>query len=110
MYSQINANKRKSENAHSQDKKYQEKYEKQQKLHDVMQAELYDKNAAKKEENIKKEKHKKKCDKASKELQDMKDARSIYIETDDPNNPRFLTDEERKAEEGKYEKYIKKYC
>lgn len=94
----------------AQDKYYQERYKKQQKLLDVMQEERDEKIALKKEENEKKEKQQQQCSKMKKELRETKDAGFIYEETDDPKNPKIYTDEERKAEEAKYEKYIKENC
>jgi len=44
------------------------------------------------------------CADARRELQEIKDASYLYRETDDPNNPAIITDEEREAEQLKYEK------
>jgi uncharacterized protein DUF4124 len=105
-----NADKIKIKNAPEQDKNHQERYKKQQKLLDIMQEERDAKIALKKEEKEKKEKQLEKCAKARKELQEIYDASLLYEKTDDPYNPKIISDEERKAEEEKYEKYIKKYC
>ncbi|HIF51724.1 MAG TPA: DUF4124 domain-containing protein [Thiotrichaceae bacterium] len=93
-----------------QDKHYQERYKKQQQLLNVMQEERDEKVSQKLEEMDKKQKKKEKCAKLIKELQEAKDASLLYEDTDDPNNPKILSDEERKAEEVKYEKYIKENC
>jgi len=93
-----------------QDNDYQKRYKKQQKLLEVMQEERDEKIALKKEENEKKEKQEQQCAELRKELQETKNARLVYKETDDPTNPRVYTDEERKAEEEKFEKYIKENC
>jgi hypothetical protein len=75
-----------------------------------MQEERDEKVSQKLEEMDKKQKKKEKCAKLIKELQEAKDASLLYEDTDDPNNPKILSDEERKAEEVKYEKYIKENC
>ena len=51
-----------------------------------------------------------KCAEVIKALQEKKDASFLYEETDDPNNPKFLSNEERKSEEEKHVKYILKNC
>ncbi len=83
---------------------------KQSKLLDVMKQERNERNALIKEEKKKKHEQEKMCADARKKLQKMKDASYLYQETDDPNNPIIMSDEERKAEEKKLEKYIKKNC
>jgi len=93
-----------------QDPEVQERYEKQNKLLDIMKQERDEKNALKKEEKKKKDEQNKMCADARKELKKIKEARYLYEDSDDPNNPRIWTDEERKAEEKKYEDYIKKNC
>ena len=93
-----------------QDPVVQGRNEKQNKLLNVMQQERDERNDLKKEEKGKKEEQMKICADARKELQEIKDASYLYRETDDPNNPEIITDEERKAEQLKYEKFIKKNC
>ena len=88
----------------------QERDEKQNKLLDVIQQERDEKNALKKEEKEKKDEQKKMCADARKELIEIKEADFLYEKTDDPNNLIIMTDKERKAEEIKYENYIKKNC
>ncbi len=105
-----NADKIKIKNAPAKDENYQERYKKQQKLLDVMQEERDEKIALIKEEKEKKEKQKLKCAGIIKELQGLKDAGFLYEETDDPYNPKIVSDEQRKIEEAKYEKYIKENC
>ncbi len=105
-----NADKIKIKNPPKQDKHYQERYKKQQKLLNVMQEERNEKIASKKEENEKKEEQKLKCEKTIKELQEMKNARLLYKDTDDSDNPKIYSEKERLAEEEKYEKYIKENC
>ena len=92
------------------DKAYQQRIEKQQKLLDVMQDERNEKVAAEKEEQKKKEEQKIQCAKLKKELQESKDASALYEETDDPNNPRILSNEEREEEISKYVKHIQDNC
>ena len=89
---------------------YQERYKKQQKLLNVMQEERDEKVSLKLEEMDKKKKNKEKCDEIIKELQEMKQASFLYEDTDDPNNPKIMSDETRKIEEVKYAKYIKENC
>ena len=93
-----------------QDPVVQERNEKQNKLLDVIQQERDERNALKKEKKEKKDEQKKMCADARKELIEIKEAGFLYKETDDPNNPIIMTDNERKAEEIKYENYIKKNC
>ena len=104
------ADKIKIKNAPVQDPVVQGRNEKQNKLLNVMQQDRGERNALKKEEKGKKDDQMKICAEARKELQDIKDASFLYRPTDDPNNPEIITDEERKAEQLKYEKYIKKNC
>jgi len=104
------ADKIKIKSAPVQDPVVQGRNERQNKLLNVMQQERGERNVLKKEEKQKKEEQMKICADARKELQEIKDASFLYRNTDDPNNPEIITDEERKAEELKYEKYIKKYC
>jgi hypothetical protein len=105
-----NANVIKIRKKPSTDKAYLERREKQQKLLDVMQDERNEKITSKKEEKEKKEKQKLQCAKLKKELKEARNASALYEDTDDPDNPRFFSDEERKAEEKKYEMYIKENC
>ncbi|MCZ6802661.1 MAG: DUF4124 domain-containing protein [Proteobacteria bacterium] len=91
-----------------QDKHFQERQKKQQKLLDVLQEERNEKIALKKEEKEKKEKQK--CAEIRKELQETKNASHLYEKTDDPNNPKIVSDERRKIVEEKYKNYIKENC
>jgi len=93
-----------------QDPLVQERYEKQNKLLDIMKQERDEKNALKKEEKQKKDEQKKMCANARQELKKIKEARYLYEDSDDPNNPRIWTDKERKATEIEFENYIKKNC
>ena len=93
-----------------QDKKYQERIEKQKKLLNVMKEERADEISRLNKEKEEKEKQEKECSKLKKELKKMKDSTHLFEETDDPHNPKIYTDEERKAEEDKREKYIQENC
>jgi hypothetical protein len=104
------ADKIKIKSAPVQDPAVQGRNERQNKLLNVMQQERDERNALKEEEKGKKEEQMKICANARRELQEIKDASYLYRETDDPNNPAIITDEEREAEQLKYEKYIKKNC
>ncbi|MCH8263245.1 MAG: hypothetical protein IIA77_09440 [Proteobacteria bacterium] len=75
-----------------------------------MKQERDEKNALKKEEKKKKDEQNKMCADARKELKKIKEARYLYEDSDDPNNPIIMTDEERKATEIEFENYIKKNC
>ncbi len=105
-----NADKIKIKSPPKEDKYYQERVNKQKKLLDVMQEERDEKVALKNKEIEEKEKKDQKCAKLIKELQEAKEANLLYEDTDDPDNPKIYTDEERKTEEVKYEKYIKENC
>lgn len=93
-----------------QDKNFQERNEKQKKLLNVLKEERDEKRRLKGEERERKEKQEAQCTKIKKELQEIKDASLLYDDTDDPNNPRIYSDDERKAEENKYSNYIKEHC
>ncbi len=105
-----NAEKIKIKDAPEKDQLYQERFKKQQKLLNVIQEERDEKISLKKEEKEKKVQQKLKCAEIIKALQKTKDASFLYEKTDNPDNPKFLSDEERKIEEEKYEKYIQKNC
>lgn len=105
-----NANVVKIKKKPTTDKTYQERIEKQQKLLDVMQDERAEKKASQKQEQAKKEQQQQQCAKLRKELRQAKDASMLYEKTDDPDNPRIYSDEERQIEISKYEKYIKENC
>jgi len=104
------ASKIKIKRAPVQDPVLQQRNERQNKLLDVMKQERDERDALKKEEKEEKDKQKKMCEDARKELQEIKDASFLYQKTDDPNNPIIMSDQERKVEELRFEKYIKKNC
>ena len=104
------ANKIKIKKTPVQDPVVQQRNERQNKLLDVMKQERDERDALKKEEKEEKDKQKKMCEDARKDLKKTKEASFLYEKTDDPKNPRIWTDEERKAEEMRIEKYIKKNC
>jgi Domain of unknown function (DUF4124) len=105
-----NADKIKIKNAPQKDQQYLQRVKKQQKLLDVMQEERDTKTALKKEEKEKKVQQEIKCAEVSKELEEMKTVQLLYEDTDDPDNPKFISAEERKIEESKYDIYIKENC
>ena len=105
-----NAEKIKIKNAPEKNQQDLERVKKQQKLLNIIQEERDEKISSKKEEKEKKDQQKLKCAEIIEELQETKDASVLYEKTDNPDNPRFLSDEERKIEEEKYEKYIRKNC
>ena len=92
------------------DKAYQERVEKRQKLLDVMQDERSEKIAAEKKEIEEKEKQKQQCAELKKELRETRNASSLYEKTNDPDNPKILSEEEHQAVIEKYEKYIEENC
>lgn len=105
-----NADKIKIKQAPELDQHSLERHKKQQKLLDILQEERDEKIALIKEEKEKKAKQKRTCAEIIKELQETKDASFLYKKTDDPDNPKVISDAERKAEEEKYEQYIKENC
>lgn len=105
-----NAEKIKIINAPEKNHQDQERVKKQQKLLNIIQEERDEKISLKKEDKEKKDQQKLKCAETIKELQETKDVSALYEKTDDPDNPKFLSDEERKIEEEKYEKHIKMNC
>ena len=104
------AEKIKIKNAPEKDHQYQERHNKQQKLLNIIQEERNEKISLKKQEKENKAQQQAECSDAIKKLKAMKDSSFLYSETDDPNNPIFLSDEERNHEESKYEEYIKNNC
>ncbi len=88
----------------------QEQNKKQNKLLDVIAQEREERTLLKKEEKAKKEEQKKVCADARRNLKKNKEASSLYTKTDDPDNPRIWTNEERNAEEKRFEEFIKKNC
>ncbi|MBL1141285.1 MAG: DUF4124 domain-containing protein [Proteobacteria bacterium] len=94
----------------TQDKHYRDRVKKQKKLLGVMQEEREQLITKQKEEREKEEKREKECSDMKQKLQKMKRSTHLYEETDDPFNPKVYSNEERKAEEGKYENYIKENC
>ena len=105
-----NVNKIKIKPAPKQDAASIETHKKQKKLLEVMQQERDEKIAAKKKEKEKRQEQQAKCLEVIKELKETKDAALLYEETDDPENPRYFSDEERQLEEEKYAQYIEKNC
>jgi len=105
-----NAEKIKIQNAPKKNKQDQERVKKQQKLLNIIKEERDEKASLQKEEKIKKDQQKLKCAEIIKEFQETKDATLLYKETDDPDTPIYLSDEERRIEEAKYEDYIKNNC
>jgi len=104
------ASKIKIKKAPVQDPVVQQRNAKQNKLLDVIQEEREQRDVSRKEEKKKNDELKKMCADAREELQKMKNASFLYEDTDDPKNPKIMTDEERKAEEIRFEKEIKKNC
>lgn len=105
-----NAEKIKIKNAPEIDQQNIERYQKQQKLLGVFKEEREAKKALQIEAQEKNEKQELKCAQVRKELQETNAAGRVYEETNDPNNPRYLSDDERKTEVGKYQKYLKENC
>lgn len=87
-----------------------QQFRKQKKLLDVMREERDTEFAAKQKAKENKAKQKQKCVTVKEKLQKMRDASILYENTDDPNNPRIASTEERKTEEKRYERYIDKNC
>ncbi len=105
-----NAEKIKIKNAPKIDHEYQNRFKKQQKLLNVMKEERDEKISLKKKDNENQKQQDIECAEQNKKLKDMKDSSFLFKETNDPDNPVFLSDEEREIEESKYEEYIKKNC
>lgn len=105
-----NADEIKIKNTLHPDPASQERYKNQKKLLKILQEERNEKLSLKKEAQETKAKQEKECAELSAKLQKMKEYRALYEETDDPFNPKIISDEERKLEENKYEKYIKEHC
>jgi uncharacterized protein DUF4124 len=94
----------------TQDKHYKERQKKQKKLLDVMQEEREEKIANQNKEKEELEKKKQKCLQVKKELIEIKNASFLYEKTNDPDNPKIYSNEQRKIEEESLEQYIKDNC
>ncbi len=105
-----NAEKIKIQKAPEKDQHYIERSQKQLKLLGVLKEERDEKKVLQNEAQEKSKKQELKCAQVRKELQETKDASRLYEETNDPDNPRFLSDDERKTQVGKYQKYLKNKC
>lgn len=96
--------------APEQDRHSKERYKKRQRLLDVLQEERNEKITAAREKRKKLAEQEQKCSALRKKLAKLKQASALYEKTDDPNNPKILTDEERKAAEEKYRQYLAENC
>lgn len=65
-----------------------------------------EREAARREE----EKRSKRCAEARKQLEKIINAGFLFEKTDDPRNPRVLTEEERSAETERLRKQVEKWC
>ncbi len=83
---------------------------KQQKLLDIMQQERHEKSVLKQQRQQEKARQQQRCATVRKRLKKIKDASLLYEKTDDPNNPRILSNIEREAEEKKNERYLNDKC
>ena len=89
---------------------YQKHLNKIEKLNEIYQEERLTKEEDKARKLLKKKELEKECTRAKIKLQKYKDARYLYIRTDDPKNPTIITAEERKKHTDKLEKEINKWC
>ena len=105
-----NAEKIKIKKSPEKNEQDRERRKKQKKLLDIIKEERDEKIALKKEDHEKRAQQRKECAEANKKLKKMKDSSFLYKKTDDPDNPKLLSDEERKIEEGRYENYINENC
>ena len=96
--------------APKQDASIKERQKKQQKLLNVLQDERDEKIAAEEEEQKRIAEQEQECTRVRKELNEMKRASFLYEETDDPNNPKIISDEEREAEQERYENFLNENC
>ena len=87
-----------------------ERYEKRQRLLDVLEEERDEKITAAQENKKKQAKQKETCARLKTELTRLKQAGVLYKKTDDPKNPKIFTEEEKQAEEEKYRNYLDKNC
>ena len=75
-----------------------------------MQKESEEKKALAKEEKEKQAKQEQQCNKVKKQLSEMRNASFLYEKTDDPLNPRIVSDKEREEEQNKYQEYLDEHC
>ncbi len=92
------------------DSDYNERLMKRKKILDVFQEERQEKKEQQQQAAAEKAERQKECTRLIAELQDMQSASYLYEDTDDPLNPRIVSDQERQQEEKKYQDYIDKNC
>ena len=108
--SDSDASKVRIKKAPATDSDYNERLMKRKKILDVFQEERQQKKDEQQKIAAEKAQQKKECTRLIAELQDMQSASFLYEDTDDPLNPRIVSDEERQQEQKKYQDFINKNC
>lgn len=98
------------ENEVRRDKEYHEQLDKQNKLLEIYQEENQEKEQAMEKSRKEKELRRNNCKLAQKNLNSIKTASYLYEATDDPRNPRVLTNEERVTATAQAEGDVKHWC
>ncbi len=108
--SDSDASKLRIKKAPAADSDYNDRLMKRKKILDVFQEERQQKKDEKQKLAAEKAQQKKECARLIAELKDMQSASFLYEDTDDPLNPRIVSDEERQQEQQKYQDFINKNC
>lgn len=96
--------------APAQDPSLEQQRERRDKLLEMYQEERadHDQTAAKAHEE--KQKREQNCARAREQLRQTRAAQFLYQKTDDPRNPRVLSDQERAAETARMERQVAEWC
>lgn len=98
------------ENKARQDKEYHEYLDRQTKLLEIYQEENQDRQQEMEKTRKEKELRRDNCRLARKNLNSIKTASYLYQATDDPRNPRILSNSERDSATARAEADIKRWC
>jgi len=106
----MDAEKVEIKNNHNDDNNYKERLKKQKRMLEIYQEERHEKNQTRAKIKEEKKKRVANCLLAKKQLREINDASFLYEESDDPSNPRILSNEQRLNETKKAEETVKKWC
>ena len=89
---------------------YNEQMDKQLKLLQIYDEEKQENEQLRKKKHHDEELRQRNCKSAMKNLENIRIASRLYVKTDDPRNPRILTDAERAAVTARAEGDVKRWC
>lgn len=98
------------DNNAQQDGAYRGQMDKQIKMLQIYQEERQENNQLRKKKRQDRELRRKNCDRATRYLDNVRIASYLYEKTDDPRNPRILTNAERAAETARAEANVSRWC